>query len=156
MVGGDEVSYGPKLDNTNWRTILGREIAGKFDASRVLMPGQISYDLYRAMLQRSDAHVYLTYPFVASWSLREAIASGCAIIGADVEPVAEFVTHGKNGLLTPCLDPKKLAETTLHLLESPKLSQRLRKNARAYAEKNLDMNQTISAFETLIGNIVGK
>lgn len=155
MVGGDEVSYGPKLKGTTWRKIMGKELEGKFDTSRVLMPGQLPYEQYVALLQRSDAHVYLTYPFVASWSLREAIAAGCAIVGADVEPVQEFITHGKTGLLTPCLDPAKLSETVLHLLESPKLSARLRKAARAYAEKNLDMATHITAYEARIAEIVG-
>lgn len=154
LVGGDDISYGPKLVNTTWQKIMVAELDGKYDVSRVLMPGQLDYDLYRALLQRSDAHVYLTYPFVASWSLREAIASGCAVIGADVEPVAEFITHGKNGLLTPCLDPAKLAETVLHLLEQPKLAQKLRRNARAYAEQHLDMDQHIAAFEARIAEVV--
>ena len=53
------------------------------DLSRVAFPGKVDYPVYRRLLQRSDAHVYLTYPFVASWSLREALAIGCAIIGSD-------------------------------------------------------------------------
>ena len=57
-----------------------KELAGKYDESRVLLPGQVPYDTYLRLLQRSDTHVYLTYPFVASWSLREAMASGCAIV----------------------------------------------------------------------------
>ncbi len=155
MVGGDDVSYGPKLKDTNWRTILTKELAGKYDTSRVLMPGQLPYEAYLSLLQRSDTHVYLTYPFVASWSLREAMACGCAIVGAEVEPVQEFITHGKTGLLTPCLDPAKLAEATLHLLDSPALSRRLRKAARAYAEKHLDMATHIAAYEARIAEIVG-
>ncbi len=156
LVGGDEVSYGPRLgDNNTWRKILTAELAGRYDTTRVLMPGQLPYDVYVSLLQRSDAHVYLTYPFVASWSLREAMATGCAIVGADVEPVAEFLTHGKTGLLAPCLDPARLAETVLHLLDSSKLAQRLRRGARSYAEKNLDMAAHIKAFETRIDEVIG-
>jgi glycosyltransferase involved in cell wall biosynthesis len=155
LVGGDDVSYGPKLQGTNWRSILTKELAGRYDASRVLMPGQLSYETYVSLLQRSDTHVYLTYPFVASWSLREAMASGCAIIGADVEPVQEFITHGKTGLLTPCLDPARLAETALHLLDSPTLAKRLRKAARTHAEKHLDMATHIAAYQARIAEILG-
>jgi glycosyltransferase involved in cell wall biosynthesis len=150
MVGGDEVSYGAKITNTTWREFYHRQIKDLIDPARLLTPGQVPYDVYRAMLQRSDAHVYLTYPFVASWSLREALACGCAVVGADVAPVAEFITHGKNGLLTPGLDSAKLADSVLEVLENTKLSQKLRRGARAYAKKNLDMGIHISAFEEKI------
>jgi glycosyltransferase involved in cell wall biosynthesis len=144
MVGGDEVSYGAKLHGGTWREHFLKGLKGSFDESRVLMPGQVAYDVYLRLLQRSDAHVYLTYPFVASWSLREALACGCAIVAADVESVTEFVADGKNGLLVPCLDPKNLARTLLNLLEDDKLNKRLRAAARKYAEKHLDLNDTIA------------
>jgi glycosyltransferase involved in cell wall biosynthesis len=146
IVGGDDVSYGAKLVGTTWREHFQRELLGRYDASRVLLPGQIPYDVYVRMLQRSDAHVYLTYPFVPSWSLREALACGCALVAADVEPVAEFVSDGKNGLLVPCLDHANLARTILNLLEDDRLNKRLRAGARKYAEKHLDLNDTIGAM----------
>ena len=146
LVGGDDVSYGAKLLGTTWREQLQKELRGRYDATRVLLPGQIPYDVYVRMLQRSDAHVYLTYPFVPSWSLREALACGCALVAADVEPVAEFVTDGKNGLLVPCLDFRTIARTVLNLLEDDKLNKRLRVGARKYAEKHLDLNDTINAM----------
>lgn len=155
MLGGDETSYGPKLATGSWKDYFVRQLNGDYDASRVLMPGQVDYDVHIKLLQRSDAHVYLTYPFVASWSLREALACGCAVIAADVESVAEFITHGKNGLLTPALDPAKLAEQVLHLLETPRLVQRLRKGARRYAKTHLDMKHHIEAFEARIAELTG-
>src|SRR6185295_12131025 len=66
MLGGDDVSYGSRIANTTWREHFQRELAGKYDASRVLMPGAVPYSVYVRLLQRSDAHVYLTYPFVLS------------------------------------------------------------------------------------------
>ena len=87
------------------------ELGEGIDPKRVVFPGRIDYPTYVAMLQRSDAHVYLTYPFVASWSLREALASGCVVIGSDTPTVSEFVTHEQNGLLVPFFDPKGLADT---------------------------------------------
>ena len=106
MIGGDDVSYGARLAGSTWREFMEKELAGKYDASRVLMPGQVPYEIYLRLLQRSDAHVYLTYPFVPSWSLREAMACGCAIVGADVDPVREFITDGKNGLLDAGAQPE--------------------------------------------------
>jgi glycosyltransferase involved in cell wall biosynthesis len=156
MVGGDEVSYGARLANTTWRAHLQRELAGKYDASRVLLPGQLAYDDYLRLLQRSDAHVYLTYPFVASWSLREALACGCAVLAADVEPVREFVTHNRNALLTPALDPAVLVRNILLLLDDDKLNQRLRRGARRYAERHLDMAHHIAAFTARVAEITGR
>jgi glycosyltransferase involved in cell wall biosynthesis len=155
MVGGDEVSYGPKLVNLTWREFFLRDLAGQIDMSRLLMPGQIAYADYLRLLQRSDAHVYLTYPFVASWSLREALACGCTVIGADVAPVREFITDGRNGLLTPALDPKRLAERVLEVLETPKLARRLSQGARSYAERRLAMEIHVAAFEQRIAEVAG-
>ena len=155
MVGGDDVSYGARLSSGTWREHMQRELAGKYDASRVLFPGQVSYDIYLKLLQRSDAHVYLTYPFVASWSLREALACGCAIVAADVESVMEFISPGRNGLLTPGLNPKRLAENVLEVLENTALNRKLRAGARRYAERHLNMDDHIAAFDAKIGEITG-
>ncbi len=156
MLGGDDVSYGARLANASWKEHFIAEQRGKYDTSRVLMPGQIFYESYLKLLQRSDAHVYLTYPFVASWSLREALACGCAVVAADVEPVMEFVTHNENALLTPCLDPAKLADSILSVLETPRLANRLRRGARRYAETHLDMRHHLDAYEARITELTGK
>ena len=156
MIGGDDVSYGARCPAGTWREHFVREIAGSYDPTRVLMPGQIPYHTYLRMLQRSDAHIYLTYPFVASWSLREAMATGCAIIGAEVDPVREFITHNKTGLLTPCLDPALLAERTLGLLENQALSDKLRTGARRHAERHLDMKHHIAAYQRKILALTGQ
>jgi glycosyltransferase involved in cell wall biosynthesis len=156
IVGGDDVSYGAKPAQGTWREHYQREMHGRYDESRVLLPGQIPYEVYVAMLQRSDVHVYLTYPFVASWSLREALACGCAVAGADVEPVAEFITDGENGILVPPLDPEAVAAGVLSLLGDSRRRKRLQENARAYAEKHLDLNDTIAAMLALIGELTGR
>jgi glycosyltransferase involved in cell wall biosynthesis len=154
MVGGNGVSYGAAPTKGTWREIMTSELNGDMDYSRVSFPGKIDYETYIRMLQRSDAHVYLTYPFVASWSLREALAIGCAVVGSDTEPVREFITHRKNGLLASFFDPKGLADQILELLEDQALSRRLRKNARRYAETHLAMPDYLAAYEALIDKVV--
>ena len=156
MVGGDEVSYGARLAEGTWRERMQKEMAGKYDEKRVLMPGQIPYDTYLRLLQRSDTHVYLTYPFVASWSLREAMACGCAIVAADVESVAEFIAHGRTGLLVPGLDAKMLARTVLEVLEDDTLNRRLRTNARRYAERHLDMKDYLARMDATVAELTGR
>jgi glycosyltransferase involved in cell wall biosynthesis len=155
MVGADGISYGAAPAEGTWRQKMLAELGDAIDPERVLFPGRIEYPTYLAMLQRSDAHVYLTYPFVASWSLREALAAGCVVIGSDTPTVSEFVTHGQNGLLVSFFDPKGLADTVLRVLEDAPLARRLREGARRYAEKKLTMADSIAAYEALIARLAG-
>ena len=155
MVGGDDVSYGARLASGTWREHFQKNLAGTYDESRLCLPGQIPYDKYMEMLKRSDVHVYLTYPFVASWSLREALACGCAVVGSDVESVSEFISHDSNGLLVPGLDSRKLAETVLNLCEDDKLNRRLRAGARRYAERHLDMKDYFAAMTATVKDLTG-
>jgi glycosyltransferase involved in cell wall biosynthesis len=156
LVGGDAVSYGARLDRGTWRERMIDEIAGRTDMSRVHFAGRVAYETYVKILQRSDTHVYLTYPFVASWSLRESMAAGCALVVSDTAPVREFVTHRKTGLLAPFLQPDAVADAVLTMLEDTRLAARLRRGARAWAEKNLAMDDYIEAYETLIAKVIAE
>ena len=155
MVGGDGVSYGAPPAKGTWRETLLAELNGAVDPDRVVFPGRVDYATYLKLLQRSDAHVYLTYPFVASWSLREALATGCAVIGSDTPPVREFVTDGRNGRLVSFFDPKGVADAVLEVIEDRALSRKLRTGARAYAERNLDLRATLAGYEALICQLTG-
>jgi glycosyltransferase involved in cell wall biosynthesis len=151
LVGGDEVSYGmPPLQGGTWRARMLAELGEKIDRTRVHFPGKIDYRHFLALLQRSDAHVYLTYPFVASWSLREALAVGAPLIGSDTPPVREFVRDRCNGLLTPCLDHAQLAERILELIEDVALARRLGAAARRYAERHLRMEDHIASYRDVV------
>jgi glycosyltransferase involved in cell wall biosynthesis len=156
MVGGDEISYGAPPPEGSWREVLMTELRGKLDFSRIHFPGKIPYEQHLALLKRSDAHVYLSYPFVASWSLREALACGCLVIGGDTATVTEFVHDGENGYVAPSLDPQGLAATILTALEDTKTATKLRHNARAYAEKHLDLNTYLDRYRALIERVSGK
>jgi glycosyltransferase involved in cell wall biosynthesis len=155
LVGGDHVSYGARPEKGTWREKMLNEVGSRLDMSRVHFTGRVKYDDYVKLLQRSDAHVYLTYPFVASWSLRESMAAGCALVASDTAPVREFVTHRKTGLLTPFLEPDRVADTVLEMLEDTALAQRLRRNARAWAEKHLDMRVYLANYQALIKRVIG-
>ena len=155
MIGGDGVSYGSAPKEGTWRQVMMKEVGNGIDPDRVVFPGRLDYQTYLSVLQRSDAHVYLTYPFVASWSLRESLAIGCAVIGSDTQPVREFVTHGENGLLVPFFDPPGLARTIQRMLEDTKLARALREKARQYAERHLSMDDYLAAYEALISRLIG-
>ena len=157
MVGGDGVSYGAHApDGATWREYFLKEVGDRIDPARVIFPGRIDYTTYLAMLRRSDAHVYLSYPFVASWSLREALAIGCAVIGGDTPMVREFITHRKNGLLTSFFDPPALARSVVDVLGNKSLDRVLRLGARAYAEKNLSMAVYLKTFCVRIEQLTGQ
>src|SRR5262249_14762156 len=90
IVGGDQVSYSPRLPaGETYRSRMLRELAGKIDLERIHFTGKIAYHDYLKLLRRSSVHVYLTYPFVLSWSLLEAMAAGCLVIGSRTPPVQE-------------------------------------------------------------------
>jgi glycosyltransferase involved in cell wall biosynthesis len=157
MIGGDGISYGAKPANgSSWREVMLQEVGKDIDQDRVVFPGRVPYDVYVSALRRSDAHVYLTYPFVASWSLREAMAIGCPIVGSDTPTVTEFITQHETGLLTPFPKPKAMAQDILGLLEDKKLTAKLRTNARAYAEKHLGMQDYLDGYVRLIERLTGQ
>ena len=110
IVGGDAVSYSPRLPpGETYRARMLRELDGRIDLSRVSFLGRIPYGEYLALLRRSSVHVYLTYPFVLSWSLLEAMSAGCLVVGSRTPPVEEVITHGENGLLVDFFSPEKQA-----------------------------------------------
>ncbi len=150
IVGGDGVSYGAAPPWGTWRETMLAELADGIDPHRVVFPGRVDYGTYLGLLARSDAHIYLTYPFVASWSLREALACGCVVIGSDTQPVREFIRHRANGLLTSFFDPAALARRVLEVLEDGALATRLRVGARRHAERHLAMDAYVAAYEALI------
>jgi glycosyltransferase involved in cell wall biosynthesis len=157
MIGGDGISYGaPPGKGGTWREVMLAELGKAIDLSRVVFPGRVAYSTYLETLRRSDAHVYLTYPFVASWSLREAMAIGCPIVGGDTETVSEFITHNDTGLLVPFLDPRAISRAVLGLLDDRALSRKLRGNARAYAERRLAMSDYLTAYAGVIERLTGE
>ncbi len=156
IVGGDEVSYGSAHPNGPWREAMLAEMRGRLDLSRIKFMSKLPYEQHLALLKRSDAHVYLSYPFVASWSLREALACGCVVVGGDSPTVREFITHGESGLLAPFLDSGALAETVLRVLGDAPLTARLRSGARVYAKQHLDLQAYIARYRSLIERVAGK
>jgi glycosyltransferase involved in cell wall biosynthesis len=155
LVGSDGVSYGAACPSGSWKAHFLAEVGPRLDLRRVFFAGHLEYGEYRRLLQVSAAHVYLTYPFVASWSLREALATGCAIIGSDTEPVREFITHERNGLLVPFHDAAALAEAVTRMLADAALAERLRAAARDFAAAHLDLAQHLAAMDGLVARVTG-
>jgi glycosyltransferase involved in cell wall biosynthesis len=152
IVGGDGVSYGsPPPDHATWREAMLAEVGPKLDLTRVHFTGTLPRDEYVALLRRSRAHLYLTYPFVLSWSMLEAMSLGCLVIGSDTGPVAEVIEDGVNGLLVPFGDPAAIADRVVEALAHPARSHRLRIAARETVVERYDLKrQALPAHEELI------
>ena len=150
LVGADDVSYGARPDAAKygaakWRDIFANEVRGQIsdaDWQRVHFLGQVPYHFFIPLLQLSTVHVYLTYPFVLSWSLLEAMSAGCAIVASDTEPLREAIVHNETGMLVNFFDPSALAQSVCELLNNPEERTRLGANARAFAQANYDL-QTV-------------
>jgi glycosyltransferase involved in cell wall biosynthesis len=120
-----------------------RELGAKLDLRRVHFLGLLEYKEYLKLLQVSSAHVYLTYPFVLSWSFIEAMASGCLIIASNTPPVLEVLRDGHNGLTVDFFAYRQLANRIEAALAKPESMQPLRQAARATALKQFDLQRLI-------------
>jgi len=138
IVGGEDVSYSrrlPKGETYKQRALKENPV----DESRVHFVGKLPYDIFKQLLQVSDAHVYLTYPFVLSWSFLEAMSTECLVIGSKTPPVEEVVRHGENGLLVDFFDPKGIADTVTEALRNKERYREMRRAARQTVVENYDL-----------------
>lgn len=141
VIGSDGVSYGSKpKDALNWRVKLLQE--NSVDPNRVHFLGKVDYKTYRKALQVSAAHIYLTYPFVLSWSLLEALACGCLVVASDTAVVREVIRHEDNGILVDFFDGDALVARVLHAMNNQQCYRELRRRARHSA----------LMYSTVIGN----
>lgn len=141
LVGGSGVSYGaPAPEGQSWKEIFLREVDARIDRSRIHFVGRVPHAVLTQLLQVSAAHVYLTYPFVLSWSALEAMSIGCLMIGSRTAPVEEVIEHGHNGLLVDFFDSDMLAETIGDALaRGPELAP-LRQRARQTVVERYDLS----------------
>lgn len=140
IVGGDEVSYGPPpKDGRRWKDIYLDEVKDRLDLSRVHFMGKVPYPTFVSLMQVSRAHAYLTYPFVLSWSMLEAMSAGALVIGSDTAPVREVIRHGENGLLVDFFDIAGWSRTLIEALEAPERFLPLRTAARQTVLEKYDL-----------------
>jgi glycosyltransferase involved in cell wall biosynthesis len=140
IVGGDQVSYGSKpADGETWRARMLAEVGGQIDAGRVHFLGRLPYESYLRLLQVSAVHAYLTYPFVLSWSMLEAMAAGCMVVGSRTAPVEEVIKHGENGWLVDFFDHRQLAEALAGALEERSRLDGIRQAARRTVVERFDL-----------------
>ena len=140
IIGGDGQSYGarPKGDKS-WKQTFLDEVAGGLDLSRVHFTGQVPYPQFMALMQISRVHAYLTYPFVLSWSLLEAMSMGAMVIGSRTPPVEEVIRDGENGRLVDFFDVAGWSTALSGALSDPDAATPLRKTARETIVSRYDL-----------------
>ena len=132
IVGADVVAYGgSRSDGRSWGAWAKEEIA--FDPQRTHWLGALQTEQYHDVLAISDVHLYLTVPFVLSWSLLEAMAAGCALVCSATPPVEEVLEHNSSALLVDFFSPQAQARAIARLLEDPELRFSLAKQAKERA-----------------------
>lgn len=153
IAGEDKVWYGrPLPGNQTYR----EKIVSKLDINpnQVHFLGTLPYADHLKLLQVSSVHVYLTVPFVLSWSMLEAMATECVLVASATPPVQEVVAHGKNGLLVDFFAHTQLADAVDQVFEHPQRMRHLSKQARQDIINNYKVDNTLRSYQALYKTLV--
>lgn len=144
------VSYGSACPNGEWKDRFLEEISGQYNPELVHFCGHLNYNSFIKALQLSQAHVYLTYPFVLSWSFLEAMSAGCAVIGSNTAPVQEVIDNGNNGLLVDFFSPSAVANNIAEILRDRSLAAHLGKAARNTVLEKYSLDKCLTQHLSLM------
>ena len=139
IVGGEETSYGSPPKSGTWKARFLDEMRDRLDLTRVHFTGRLPHDRLIDLMHVARVHAYLTYPFVLSWSLVEALAAGVMVVGSDTPPVAEVIRDGVNGRLVDFFDVDGWSAALIDALARPQAHQPLRDAARAMVREKYDL-----------------
>lgn len=154
IIGGDEVSYGRGLPKgQTYRKTMLEQV--DLDMSRVYFIGRVPYSTYLNVIQVSGVHVYLTYPFVLSWSMLEAMSAECLLVASATPPVTEVIKDGVNGLLFDFYDVASIAERVDEVLDHKDRMAAIRKKARSTIVQNYELEKCLAEQFKLIENLIG-
>jgi glycosyltransferase involved in cell wall biosynthesis len=153
VAGGDSVDYGrPHTSGRSWRQVMMAETG--IDPKRIVFLGPINHAALVRLFQVSAVHVYLTVPFVLSWSLLEAMACGCLVVGSKTAPVEEVIADRRNGILTDFWDADLLADRVLDGLSGPRPGKALRQAARVTIEQRYRRSDCLARQVDLVGRLI--
>ncbi|WP_375449419.1 glycosyltransferase family 4 protein [uncultured Devosia sp.] len=155
VAGGEATSYGPSpADGRTWRQVMMDETG--MDPARIHFLGTLPHAELIRLFQVSAAHVYLTYPFVLSWSMLEAMASGALIVGSATAPVTEYITHGRNGLLVPFFDTQALTQTLRDALQTRQSLAPMRAAARRTVEERARLEDCLQLQVRALATVLAR
>jgi len=157
IIGGNAISYGARRkDGRTYKQVMLDEVGGGLDMSRIYFVGHVAHDAFVRLLQLSSAHVYLTYPFVLSWSMLEAMAVKAPLIASSTPPVCEVVQTGVNGRLVDFFDAQGLARAVADALEQRADWVEVRRRARQTVVDRYDLKRVCLPRQlALLGGIMG-
>jgi len=157
VVGSDRIYYGQDLKHIKARSFREYVLAqDRYDLDRFLFTGQVSEEQLVEILSLSDLHIYLTAPFVLSWSLMDALACGCTVLGSDTAPVREVIEHEKNGLLAGFFDVDGLTREALRVLDDPRQFRPLGEAGMSLIDDRYSMAKTIPEHVKLFERVVAQ
>jgi glycosyltransferase involved in cell wall biosynthesis len=155
VVGSERVCYGKSLpDGVSYKEHMLKRIP--LDLSRIHFVGPLPYGQYLKVIQASDVHIYLTRPFVLSWSMIESMSTGCLIVGSDTPPVKEVIRDGENGLLVDFFSPKQIADRVCEVLDHPDHMAEIRLKARQTALERYDLAKLLPQQLKLIQDVANR
>ena len=156
VIGGeDRACYGsPPEPGKTWKQVLMERL--RPDPERIHFVGTLPYGHYRTLLRASSAHVYLTRPFVLSWSFLEALSCGCLVVASDTEPVREVASNGHNALFTDMRSPAAIADTVVHALENRALLGAVRQQARQSILERYDVRKLLPLQMRVLESVLRK
>jgi glycosyltransferase involved in cell wall biosynthesis len=156
VVGEENTHYGWDRLHTGGQTFK-QWTMNTFDGdhSRVHFLGRIEPEQLAAVLARSSLHVYLSVPFVVSWSLLNAMSCGCVVLAGDTLPVREILTHGENGLVEPLFDVDRQVDMALRVLAAPREFRPLGEAARRRVEVRHGMDRTVAELKQFFERVAG-
>lgn len=144
VVGSDRICYGGDEKHIRHKTFREHVLAqDDYDLSRFLFTGLVPTQTLVELLSLSDLHIYLTVPFVLSWSLVDAMACGCTILASDTPPVREMIQHGKTGLLSDFFDAESLADRAVGVLRDPEAARHLGREAADLVRRRYALDITL-------------
>lgn len=153
IVGADRVVYGSAAPGgKSYKELMLEKL--NLDMSRVHFTGLLPKNLYRLVLQASSVHVYLTRPFVLSWSMLEAMSTGCLLVASNTPPVTEVINDGVNGLLADFFSPHQIADRICEALDNPRAMMAIRKRARETVLERYDLQKMLSKQLSFINEVV--
>ena len=153
IIGGeDKVCYGRRIINSTFKKEMLKRY--EYDMNRLYFVGNLPYKDYINLLQVTTAHIYLTYPFVLSWSLMESMAIGCRIIASDTAPVKEVIKDGFNGILTDFYNTDELVKKVNKVLDNKDDYNEITKNARETIIKNYNLKNMLNKQIEFINNCI--
>jgi glycosyltransferase involved in cell wall biosynthesis len=155
VVGSEDSYHGPDLRYIPERSFLEHVLRqDRYDLGRFVFTGRVPSAQLVELFSLSDLHVYLTAPFVLSWSLFDALACGCTVLASDTAPVREVIRHEENGLLAGFFDVEGLTRQALRVLQEPEAFRPMGQAGVRLIDEKYALARTIPAMVDLYRRVL--